>query len=212
MVPKPRKRGRPRAFDDDVVLARATDTFLRFGYSGASLEALTTSMGVNKPSLYAAFGDKRSLFVRAIEELAAKRGRRFRAAFERGTTLVDSLREMFLEGVDMYLDPATPPGCLMVSGSTTEAVVDDGLADVTREFFAYTDRALAAMIATRTSGESAASLMVLARLTNGVIHDIALRARVGESRTKLREYARGAALALSRAIGFSNQAQSGRPA
>jgi TetR/AcrR family transcriptional regulator, copper-responsive repressor len=197
MIAKPKKRGRPRAFDDDVVLARATETFLRFGYSGASLDALTTAMGLNKPSLYAAFGDKRGLFLRAIEDLAKKRGRRFRDAFERGTTLHDSLREMFLEGVEIYLEPEGAPGCLMVSGSTTEAVVDPGLAEVTREFFAHTDRALATMLATRVAGANAASMAMLARLTNGVIHDLALRARVGESRARLREHARGAAQMLS---------------
>lgn len=198
MTPTPKKRGRPRAFDDAVVLARATDTFLKFGYSGTSLDALTTAMGLNKPSLYAAFGDKRRLFVRVVEELAARRGRRFRVAFERGDTLQASLREMFLEAVDIYLDPATPPGCLMVSGSTTEAVVDEGLADLTRAFFALSDRVLATWIAERAPERDSNGATVLSRLVNGVIHDIALRARVGESRARLREYARGAATALSR--------------
>jgi TetR/AcrR family transcriptional regulator, copper-responsive repressor len=198
MTPTPKKRGRPRAFDDAVVLARATETFLKFGYSGTSLDALTTAMGLNKPSLYAAFGDKRRLFVRVVEELAVKRGRRFRMAFERGDTLEASLREMFLEAVDIYVDPETPPGCLMVSGGATEATVDEGFADLTREFFALSDRVVATWIAERAPDHVGVPALMLSRLVNGVIHDLALRARVGESRARLREYARGAATALSK--------------
>jgi len=198
MTIAPKKRGRPRAFDDAVVLERATETFLKFGYSGASLDALATAMGVNKPSLYAAFGDKRRLFVRALEELGAYRGRRFHAAFERGATLEDALREMFLEAVDVYTGEA-PPGCLVVSAATTEAVVDEGLAAFTREFFALSDRVIAKWIAERLGAEPAVPALVLSRLVNAVIHDLALRARVGESHAKLRDHARGSAIAIARA-------------
>lgn len=201
MTPTPKKRGRPRVFDDAFVLARATEIFLKLGYAGASLDALTTAMGINKPSLYAAFGDKRQLFVRVLEQLAAQRGRRYRAAFERGATLEASLREVFLEAVEIYLGGDAPPGCLIVNGSTTEALVDDGLAALTREFFALTDRVVARWIVERAPAVSAAAALSLSRLVNGVIHDLALRARVGGPRADLCDYARGAAAALARAAG-----------
>ncbi|MEO8875311.1 MAG: TetR/AcrR family transcriptional regulator [Polyangiaceae bacterium] len=197
-IKSPAKRGRPRAFKEADVLARATDAFLEHGYSGASLETLTTAMGINKPSLYATFGDKRALFVRVVEEAIAERGRRFRSAFDRGDTLETSLREMFLEAIDVYFDAASSPGCLMVSGATTEAVVDEGLAELTRAFFALSDRVLASWIARRAPERAGARSAVLGRLVNGIIHDLALRSRVGESRAKLREHARDAASALSR--------------
>jgi len=198
MTPPTKRRGRPRAFDDAIVLARATDTFLKHGYAGASLDALTTAMGLNKPSLYAAFGDKRRLFQRTVVDLAARRGQRFRAAFERGTTLETALREMLLEAVEIYLGGDEPAGCLMVNGATTEALVDPGLAELTREFFALSDRVVATWIARHAPDAEA---LALSRMVNGVIHDMALRARVGESRAKLRDYARGSALLLSRAAG-----------
>ncbi len=201
MIQPPKKRGRPRTFDPEVVLERATETFLKFGYSGASLDALTTSMGLNKPSLYAAFGDKRALFVQVLEHRADQVARRIQAAFARGNSLEGSLREAFLEAVEVYTAPDAPPGCLVVSGSSTEAVVDEGLARFSREFFARCDHVVAKWFTERVATEGDVSALNLSRLFNGVIHDIALRARVGEAPARLRDYAKGAAVALTKAAG-----------
>ena len=194
--PLPKKRGRPRAFDTDRALADAMTTFLRHGYSGASLDALTGAMGVNKPSLYAAFGDKRSLFVRTLEERGRELGKRYRAAWDRGDTLETSLRAFFLEAITINLDDQEVPGCLFGSAATTEAIADPGLAEVTRKFFAYCDRGVAKWLEERKPGSGA-----LARIVNGVAHDIALRARIGETKAELRTYAKDAARALAAGAG-----------
>lgn len=195
----PRKRGRPRGFDEAVAVDRAIDTFLRLGYSGASLDALTTAMGVNKPSLYAAFGDKRRLFQRAVEARAAAVGARLRAAFEAGDTLESSLRGFFLEAVAVYVDDEVPSGCLVVSGTVTEALADEALATWSRDFFAQCDRAVARWIERRVGSGGPLGPAAVSRMANGVVHDIALRARVGESRAALQRHARDAATALARA-------------
>ncbi|WP_280367773.1 TetR/AcrR family transcriptional regulator [Nocardia abscessus] len=62
--------GRPRGFDIDSALDRALEVFWRYGYEGAALSDLTAAMGVNRPSLYAAFGSKAELFDRALERYA----------------------------------------------------------------------------------------------------------------------------------------------
>ena len=193
-----KKRGRPRAFDPDVVLGRATELFLRQGYAGASLEDLTRAMGLNKPSLYAAFGDKRELFMRAVRQLSTARGKRYQAAFERGDSLESAIAEMLDEAVDVNLGDA-PPGCLVVNVSTTEALVDEELAKFTREFLSTTDRVLAQWIEAKYPPRGAVTSKTIAQMVNGIIHGISVRARAGESKAKLREYARAAAAALAKA-------------
>src|SRR3954467_15127323 len=62
-----RRRGRPRAYDPQVALARAADTFWKAGYAGTSLDDLAAATGMNRPSLYAAFGDKRELYLKTLQ-------------------------------------------------------------------------------------------------------------------------------------------------
>ena len=70
----PKCLGRPRAFDAEDALERAMQVFWRKGYEGASLSDLTEAMGINRPSLYAAFGNKESLFRKVVERYNAGPG------------------------------------------------------------------------------------------------------------------------------------------
>src|SRR5213594_2671193 len=63
-------KGRPREFDIEKALDRAMEVFWRKGYEGASLPDLTKAMGINRPSMYAAFGNKEALFRRALDRYA----------------------------------------------------------------------------------------------------------------------------------------------
>src|SRR4051812_6511419 len=111
MTDPPKKRGRPREFDPAVALASAGKTFRRLGYTGTSLETLSSAMNLNKPSLYAAFGDKHALYLSVLRERARMVAERYHAAFEKGATLEDALRHLFDEAVEVSLGEGGPPGC-----------------------------------------------------------------------------------------------------
>src|SRR5437763_2654241 len=64
---EPKKRGRPRAYDPATALARAADRFWQAGYAGTSLDDLSEATGMNRPSLYAAFGDKRDFYLKTLQ-------------------------------------------------------------------------------------------------------------------------------------------------
>lgn len=202
MTDPPKKRGRPRAFDEAGVVAAASRAFLRLGYEGASLETLATEMRLAKPSLYAAFGDKHALYMRVLEERYRMVVARYRPAFARGKTLEDALRHLFEEGIEIALGvDGGPPGCPIAAAQTTESLVDEDVRAFTRRFRAETDAMMAKAIgrhlpeAARAASPELAT--TLARMTNGVLHDLTLRARVGETRARLRELAHGAARLLA---------------
>ncbi len=67
----PRARGRPRAYDPATALTGARDAFWRQGYAGTSLDVLSDATDMNRPSMYAAFGDKRSLYLQTLDRYIA---------------------------------------------------------------------------------------------------------------------------------------------
>ena len=108
--------GRPRAFDADRALDRALAVFWRNGYEGASLPALTKAMGINRPSMYAAFGNKAALFRKAVERYDRGPAGYTRKALKEPTAR--EVVEALLEGIVALLTrPQNPRGCLMVQGA-----------------------------------------------------------------------------------------------
>ena len=105
--------GRPRAFDMNEALDRAMEVFWRKGYEGASLVDLTAAMGINSPSLYAAFGNKEGLFRAVLDRYDQTRAGFLTDVLEAPTAREAAAR--FLRGVaDRATDPDDPPGCLLV--------------------------------------------------------------------------------------------------
>jgi AcrR family transcriptional regulator len=108
--------GRPRAFDIDVALDRALLVFWRKGYEGATLADLTAAMGINRPSLYAAFGDKQALFRKALDRYAGEREAVLRAALD-APTARGAVERLLRLTADALTDPRKPRGCLAVQGA-----------------------------------------------------------------------------------------------
>jgi AcrR family transcriptional regulator len=108
--------GRPRAFDAEKALDRAMQVFWQKGYLGTSLSELTEAMGINRPSLYAAFGNKKSLFRKALERYAKGPSSYLGEALQEPTAR--AVVERLLHGVvDLLTDPRTPTTCLWVHGA-----------------------------------------------------------------------------------------------
>lgn len=108
--------GRPRAFDVDKALDQALQVFWAKGYEGASLTDLTTAMGINRPSLYAAFGNKEELFRKALDRYAEGPAAHVCEALDEPTAR--GVVERLLGSIaDSLSDPRNPRGCLMVQGA-----------------------------------------------------------------------------------------------
>ena len=108
--------GRPRAFDMDKALESALEVFWRKGYDGTSLTDLTEAMGINKPSLYAAFGNKEQLFLKAIEFYESRPCSFFLPALEKPTAYQVAEHMLYGAATNMA-DQSHPQGCVVVQGA-----------------------------------------------------------------------------------------------
>ena len=187
--------GRPREFDVDKALDRALQVFWRRGYEGTSLPALTKAMRISRPSLYAAFGNKESLFRKAVDRYvdgpAAAIGKALEERTARGV-----VERLFRESVELITDSRNPRGCFLVQG----ALACGETADCLRREMAARRDALVVALRERleravTEGDLAADVEAadLARFVATVLHGMSVQAASGASREELE---RVAAIAL----------------
>ena len=107
-------RGRPRSFDERDALEKATQVFWSKGYDGVTIDDLVAGMGVGRPSLYAVFGDKRAIFLRALKVYAEKKGALASKALLSPQTLRDSLARFLRYAVESATEKGSARGCLLV--------------------------------------------------------------------------------------------------
>src|SRR6476469_2714305 len=91
----PKRRGRPRAYEPDVALGKALDLFRRDGFAATSLDDLSAATGMNRPSLYGAFGDKRELFIKSYESYRNRARQRMGEVFSADAKLRPLLEQIF---------------------------------------------------------------------------------------------------------------------
>lgn len=125
-------RGRPRGFDVDEALDQAVEVFWRQGYEGTSLEDLTTAMGINRPSLYAAFGNKEATFRKALGRYAEIEMAYVGDALAEPTAR--AVAEHYLRAnVAAITAPDRPPGCLSIQGGLASSAEDRRIVDFLSE-------------------------------------------------------------------------------
>ncbi|GAB2603213.1 TetR/AcrR family transcriptional regulator [Streptomyces capparidis] len=189
--------GRPRSFDTDAALDRALEIFWRQGYEGTSLSELIAAMGINKPSLYAAFGNKEELFGKVLARYLHGPGAYAAAALD-APTAREVVGRIVLGSVELTAGDGTPRGCLTVN--SVHACGPDS-ARVREEAVACRKAGEAAL---RRRLERATDLppgcdpAVLAALVHTVTDGIAVQAAAGRGRDELR---RVAELALRNLLG-----------
>jgi AcrR family transcriptional regulator len=181
-------KGRPREFDIEKALDRALKVFWRKGYEGASLLDLTRAMGINRPSLYAAFGNKEALFRKVLERYVEGPAGYVLEALAEPTAR--AVAERLLGGsIDLLANPRNPRGCLMVQGAL---VCGEAAESIRRELVS---RRLASEAAVRQRFERAradgdlpadADPTDLARYVVTVMRGMAVQAAGGASREELR--------------------------
>jgi AcrR family transcriptional regulator len=182
-----KRAGRPLSFDRDAALGSAVHLFWRHGYEATSIADLTRAMGITPPSLYAAFGDKRRLFLEAVQRYLGGLGA-IEQRIAEARTAHDAARDLLLAAALGDTRDDAPPGCLLASSlvsSSTEA-------DAVRESLAAIRRSIEAALRARIERDiregilpSGSDAEILAGHVFAVIQGMSTLAKDGASRTKL---------------------------
>jgi len=189
---KKRGRGRPRQFDVDEVLDRAQRLFWVRGLSGTSLDNLAAAMDMNRPSLQNAFGNKEAIYRLVLERFVG----RMRA--EVGTLLFDepdlrtALRNFYDSAIKVYLASEPALGCLVMCTAPLEASTHPEVQRELRRIISELDGILLARFRQAIAEAQlppTADCAMAAKVTQGILHSVALRARAGEPRASLRKMA-----------------------
>lgn len=188
--PQRRSRGRPRGFDRDEALDRALEIFWAKGYGQTSVEELTSEMGISPPSLYAAFGNKHDLFMRAMDRYAETIGILPGQAFSQAPDLRSAVQALFETTVKCATTAKCPRGCLLVSVASEMAVRDEEVRNKLAQGYAkrvaaISERVVVEQRAGRLPKHPTAEK--LAKMIVSVTHGLVARARMGASRKELME-------------------------
>jgi AcrR family transcriptional regulator len=185
-----RVRGRPRAYDADEALSNATDAFWLNGYSGTSLDALSEATGMNRPSLYGAFGDKHALYLNTLDRYVEAGVQAMEAALGDDIPLAQALQRVYDGALALYLPAGgAPRGCFLIGTAVVESKVDEEVRIRLTQGLKSFDRAFEKRIRrAQANGELSANTdaAVLARVASAILHSLALRSRAGDSRASLR--------------------------
>jgi len=183
------RRGRPLTFQRDAALEQAMRLFWNRGYEATSVSDLTEAMGITPPSLYGTFGDKKRLFMEAVNRYQAGPGGFAKNALIEEPTGEGAIRRLLMDAIECFTDRRHPWGCMVVLAAincTTESRdVLDALAGRRSDL----EHAVRDRIATaRAGGEIPENTDVdaLAGAVTASLYGIALKARDGASRASLR--------------------------
>jgi len=188
-----RTRGRPRSFDPEEALDKAREVFWNLGYAATSLDDLAAATGLNRPSLYAAFGDKHALYMAALERSRREGSEALAAALQLDLPLREVLTLIFERTSDIYrAGQAGQRGCFLIGTAVTQAVDDPQARELLARFIADTDAAFLARLAREANQLSpGVDPQAAAALCTATFHTLAVRARTGAGEDELKTLGRG---------------------
>lgn len=183
-----RPRGRPRGFVPEDVLERVRTVFMEKGFAAASLDDLAAASGLNRPSLYAAFGDKEQLYIATLRFYGQKSLEGLDAILSGPGTIAQRLARVYSAAIELYTAPPVRPGCLIVGTAAVESPTHPRIAEVARGLLSAIEARLERAFADSDLPDKPGPAS-RARMAGAIMYAIAIRARLGVEAGELRSFA-----------------------
>ena len=190
---KQRSRGgRPREFDEDEALEKMQRRLWTTGLSGVSLDGIARSAGLNRPSLAAAFGDKNAIYAHVAARYSAMMDERLSRALD-DQDLEVALRRAFDTAIDIYTAQGAD-GCFVICTAPAEALTNPVCRDILAQAIDGMDAVFLRRLAkeAKLASDEGIDLPMIAAQLGATLQSIALRARAGWTRDRLRSLSAGA--------------------
>ncbi len=186
-------RGRPRRYDPDIALQNALDLFWQNGFAATSLDNLAQATSMNRPSLYAAFGNKKSLYMKAFEHFERKLKEKLVEINQSRQPLMDDMKDFF----DLFIDTYTKDqlGCFVINTATVEAANDTDIRDKLATIISDSDSKVEMRLQKALENnelKKGSNPAVLAKILCAILNSLSIRARAGTSPKELRKFAHDA--------------------
>jgi TetR/AcrR family transcriptional regulator, copper-responsive repressor len=193
---KPKRRGRPRAYEPNVALGKALALFRKSGFAATSLDDLSTATGMNRPSLYGAFGDKRELYIKSYQRYREDARAATAEILRQEMPIRKRLERIYGIALDIHsAGESGPTGCFTVMTAGSEAIADPDIRAMVLDALAELDKVFARCFSSAMEkGElrEGADPAALGQLASATVHTIAIRARAGVPRKELEALVSGA--------------------
>lgn len=191
------KRGRPRKFDEDQTLDKIMQVFWEHGYSATSLDQISAATSLNRPSLYAAFGSKKDMYLKTVARFADLMQAHLSNAGSSVSGSKPKLTAIMNAAIDLYTGETeltgSPFGCLAISTLPAEAAQDREFRAALETVVARMDKGFCRLIlAENENGISETEAMETAQHLALLLHGISVRARAGETPDRLKKLANSA--------------------
>lgn len=185
------RRGRPPAYDRDAAMLAIVETFRRQGFAATSLDDIVAATGMNRPSLFAAFGNKKAMYLAALAHFRDAIADVVRPALLDDVPLRTALNAFFYAAIDFYCN-GEARGCLVLCTASAEALTDSDIGAVLADTLSDIEKQIEDRI--ECHGVQDGSLNVgdaadMAKLLSAVLISIAMQARAGIGKTDLRRFA-----------------------
>lgn len=189
-----KRRGRPAKYDQDEVLEKAMGVFWQKGLTATSLDELSDAMGMNRPSIYNAFGDKESLYRKSFAAFVKRISAKLDAILDKDLPLKEALLQYYEHVLKEYVQDEESLGCFVICTAPVESLAHPSVKKDLHGLIAMVDKKLEKrLLKAQQEGDWPENQDAKqgAKLLHGLQQSIAIRVRGGESKASLTKFYKG---------------------